>query len=83
MEPLHCVPRAPVGEVSSRVYLFAHRLNPHNNAFYPISSTQFICRIAAMTKPGEMHCVLWIQTIAEQVKTRRNLAHWGSWDTVR
>ena len=29
-----------------------------------------------------MHCVLWIQTKGKEVKTRRNLAHWGSWDTV-
>ena len=31
-----------------------------HNAFYPVSSTQFKCRIAAKTKPGKMHCVLWI-----------------------
>ena len=31
---------------------------------------------------GKMHCVIDILTIGEQVRTRRNLAHWGSWDTV-
>ena len=30
-----------------------------------------------------MHCVLWIYTIGGQVNTRRNLTHWGSWDTVK
>ena len=35
-----------------------------------------------MTKPGKMLCVIGILTICEQVMTRRNLAHWGSWDTV-
>ena len=50
-----------------------------HNAFYPI---QIICRIAAMTKPGKMHCFIWIETIGEQVKMRLNLAHWGSSDTV-
>ena len=36
-----------------------------------------------MTKPGKMHCFIWIQTKGEQVKTRLNLPHWGSWDTVK
>ena len=31
-----------------------------HNAFYPVSSTQFKCRIAAMTKPGKMHCVIHV-----------------------
>ena len=35
-----------------------------------------------LTKPGKMHSVICIWTIGKQVKTRRNLAHWGSWDTV-
>ena len=35
-----------------------------------------------MTKLGIIHCFIWIWTIGEQVKTRLNLAHWGSWDTV-
>ena len=29
-----------------------------------------------------MHCVTRIETTAEHVKMRQNLAHWGSWDTV-
>ena len=33
----HCAPRAPVREVSSRVYLFAYGLNPHNTMHF----TQF------------------------------------------
>ena len=52
------------------------------NALFRVKSIQFICRIAAMTKTGKMHGVIWIETICEQVKTRRNLAHWGSSDTV-
>ena len=50
-----------------------------HNAFYPVSSTKFICRVATKTKAGEMHCVLWIKTLGEQVKMCRNIAHWGSW----
>ena len=49
-----------------------------NNALSPVSSAQFNCRIAAMKKPDKMHCVVDIQTIGEQVRTRLNLAHWGS-----
>ena len=30
----HCVPRAPVREVLSRVYLFAHCLNPYNTMHF-------------------------------------------------
>ena len=30
-----------------------------NNTFYPVSSTQFTCRIATMTISGKMHCVIW------------------------
>ena len=35
-----------------------------------------------MTKPGKMHCVIDIETIGEEVRTRRNLANRGFWDTV-
>ena len=31
-----------------------------------------------MTKPDKMHYVVDIQTTGEQVRARRNLAHWGS-----
>ena len=31
-----------------------------HNAFYPVLSTQFKCRNAAMTKPGKMHSVIRI-----------------------
>ena len=48
----------------------------------PVSSAQFKWNILAMTKPDKMHCVVDIETIGEQVRTRRNDAHWGSWDTV-
>ena len=40
-------------------------------------------RIAAMTKPGKMHCVIRIKPTGEQVKMRRKVVHWGSWDTVK
>ena len=53
-----------------------------HNAFYPVYSIQIICRIAVMTKPGKLHCFIWIETIGRQVNTRLNLAQWGSWDTV-
>ena len=35
-----------------------------------------------MKKPGKVHCVACINSTGEQVKVRRNLAHWGSLDTV-
>ena len=35
-----------------------------------------------MTKRGKLHCVMRIKPIGEQVKMQRNLAHWGSWDSV-
>ena len=35
-----------------------------------------------MTKPDRMHCVIRIKPTGELVKMRRNLAHWGFWDTV-
>ena len=76
---IHCVPRAPFCEVSSRVYLSAYCLNPQNTMHFTRFS-QFRLYVAmAMTKPGKMHCVIRILTIDEQ---RRNLAHWGSRNTV-
>ena len=80
---INCVPRAPGCEVSSPVYLSVYGLNPQNTMhFTPVWSIHFICRIAAMKKPGKMHCFIYIITRGEQVKTRRNHAHWGFWDTV-
>ena len=35
-----------------------------------------------MKKLGKMHCFIRIKPTGEQVKMQRNLAHWGSWDTV-
>ena len=40
------------------------------HAFYPVSSPQCKCRIVEMTKPGKMHCVVFIKTTGEQVKMR-------------
>ena len=51
--------------------------------FYQVSSAQFECGFQIeRTKLGKMHCFIRIETVGEQVKTRRNLAHWGSLDTV-
>ena len=50
------------------------------NAFYPVSLK---CRIATMTKPGNLHCVTRSKTTGEHVKTRRNLSHLGSLDTLK
>ena len=42
-----------------------------NNTFYPVSSAQFKCRIATMTKPCKIHCFEGIYTIG--VYTAGNL----------
>ena len=44
-----------------------------------VSTTQFKCRIAAITKPGK---IIRMKPTDEQVKMRRNLANRDSWDTV-
>ena len=38
--------------------LFKYVFILKKNALCPVSSAQFKCRIAAMTKPDKMHCVV-------------------------
>ena len=50
----HCVPRAPVHEVSLRIYLLAYCLNPHNT----MHSTQF-CRLVYMSQwQNRVKCIV-------------------------
>ena len=80
----HCVPRAPVCEVSLRPYLFTYCLNTYNTMHF----TKFRHGRNAtfkLSRRNRVKCIVLyvVKTIGEQVKTRRNLAHWGSWDTVK
>ena len=57
----HYVPRTPVSKVSSRLYLFTCCLNTYKTMHFTwLRHFSLKCRIAAMTKPGKMHCVIGI-----------------------
>ena len=35
-----------------------------NEALYPVSSTQYICRTVAMRNPGKIYCMICIESTA-------------------
>ena len=78
--PLTLCPKSPsvLGFVACLPVRLLFKSISHH-AFYPVSSTQFKCCIATMTKLGKLYCVTRIEPTGEKVKMRRNLAHWGSW----
>ena len=69
-----------ISEVSSRVHLSA-LLFKSTNTMHFTRFSQISLYVALRRWRNRINCIV-LYGFKKQVKTRRKLAHWGSWDTV-
>ena len=51
----------------SAIFLLVSHKDNNDDALHPVSSAQYICRIAVMTEPDKIYCVICIKSTGEQV----------------
>ena len=76
------LPKSPVCEVSSHIYLFTYWMNIYNTMPLP-GFVNSVYNAALRQWPNRVKCIVLLKKqLTEQVKMRRNIAHRALLDTV-